>query len=231
MERDQAESMLYLFPDDYYEDSWEGHAQYEGGLQRQVLQYFDTETETYDRLIDLQGVYIPTMLAHVYISQPRHTPAETEVYFRIPGILIQRIKGSSLLQLANHGQSILEKEVLEGIVQHAVKIANAINEHGVVMKDCRPENVIVEEATSQPFIHDFAQCGFRENCAYDPNDPSDRGYLDSVRQHGNPRAIGMVMTKRVRRERGFQLNIQYPGLEEAGQEEAGQEEDGKEEDN
>lgn len=229
MEDDQAKSMLFLFPDDYYEDSWEGRAKYEGGLQHQVLQYFDTETKTYERLNDLQGIHIPMMLAHVYVSQPRHKSTETEVYFRIPGILIQRIKGSSLFQLADGGQSALQNEALESIVQRTVNIANIINERGVIMRDCRPENVIVESATSQPFIHDFAQCFFRENCAYNPNDPNDRGYLDYVRQHGNPRAIGMVMTKLVSRERGFQLNIQYPELEEAAQEETSKDEDGQEE--
>lgn len=99
MEEDQAASMLLLGPNHYYEDSWEGRAEYEGALQREVLQYFDTETETYDRLVDLQGKNIPTMLAHVCVSQPKPDLAETEVYFRIPGILIQLIDGCSLWSL------------------------------------------------------------------------------------------------------------------------------------
>ncbi|KAK3935001.1 hypothetical protein QBC46DRAFT_220068, partial [Diplogelasinospora grovesii] len=70
MEQEQAVSLFPWSPDDYYEDSWVGRAQYEGRLQRRVLECVDTETATYERLTDLQGTYIPTMLAHVYMSQP-----------------------------------------------------------------------------------------------------------------------------------------------------------------
>ncbi|KAI1394580.1 hypothetical protein F4819DRAFT_481118 [Hypoxylon fuscum] len=208
IKQDQAASRLYWSPEHYYEDSWEGRAQYEGGLQRRVLEYFDTETATYERLADIQGTYIPTMLAHVYVSQPLPDLAKMEVYFRIPDILIQLINSCSLWQLADPSNAPKAKE-LEGIVQEAVDIANAINDHGVVMKDCRPQNVIVEWDTHQPFIHDFAQCGFKEACTDDPDDPNDQGYQDVVCSHGNQRAIGMVVTTRVKRELGFQLNIQY----------------------
>jgi hypothetical protein len=216
IEEDQAASLLPLGPDDYYEASWEGRAQYEGGLQHRVLQYFDTETETYDKLIDLQGAYIPMMLAHVCVSQPLPDLAETEVYFRIPGILIQFIDGRSLWRLADRPNAPKEEE-LGGIIQMAVDIADAINDRGVIMGDCRPQNVIVERETRQPFIHDFAQCCFKETCVYDPDDPNDQGYQDSVYQHGNPKAIGMVMATRVKRELGFELNIRYRNLEPNGQ--------------
>ncbi|OAA60365.1 hypothetical protein SPI_05489 [Niveomyces insectorum RCEF 264] len=215
MAADQAESMLFLFPDDYYDDSWEGLAQYEGGLQRQVLQYFDTETKTYDRLRDLQGTAIPVMLAHVCVSRLQQIPDSKDVYFRIPGIVIQHIKGSSLSRLVDIGHQCIYLEqaaTLEDIVQSAVDVAHAINKHGVILRDCRPENVIVEQATRQPFFYDFAQCGFEEECAYKPDDPDDQGFRDAVRQHGNPRAIGMVMAKRAERELGFQLQIRYPEL-------------------
>ncbi|KAG8428481.1 hypothetical protein J3459_003875 [Metarhizium acridum] len=148
------------------------------------------------------------MLAHVYVSQPLPNLAQTEVYFRIPGILIQLIDGCSLWQLADPSNVPKAKE-LEGIVQSAVDIANAINDHGVVMNDCRPQNVIVERDTHKPFIHDFSQCCFKEACAYDPDEPDDQVYQDVVFSHGYPRAIGMVMTTRVKLELGFQLNIHY----------------------
>lgn len=102
-----------------------------------------------------------------------------------------------------------KKEELESIVRMAVDTVDAINDRGVVLEDCRPQNVIVELKTRRPFIHDLAQCGFKETCAYDLDDPDDKGFQDVVYENGNPRAIGMVMATRVKRELGFQLNIKY----------------------
>jgi hypothetical protein len=50
MEEDQAASMLLLGPNHYYEDSWEGRAEYEGALQREVL---STSTQRQRRTTDL----------------------------------------------------------------------------------------------------------------------------------------------------------------------------------
>lgn len=204
IDQEQAVSLFPWSPHHYYDDSWEGRAQYEGALQRRVLEYFDTETATYERLTDLQGTCIPLMFAHV-VSQPLpDLPdlAETQVYFRIPGILIQLIDGCSLWQLADP-PDVPKAEELESIVQAAVDTADAINDRGVVMEDCRPQNVIVERDTRRPFIHDFAQCFFRDACT------DDQDYQDLVYSHGNPKAIGMVMATRVKRDLGFQLNIRY----------------------
>lgn len=210
MEKDDAEYGMSVPPRRYYQDSWQGRAQFEGALQRQALQYFDVETKAYDILIDLQGACIPTMLAHVRVLQPLPDPAENEVYFRIPGILLQFIDGCSLWRLADP-ERVPKMDDLRHIVQMAVNTADAINDLGVLMLDCRPQNVIVERGSRRPFLHDFAQCYFRDSEYFDdPGDPDDPfTYQDAVSQNGNSRAIGMVMETRIKRERGYNLNIQY----------------------
>jgi len=211
LEEEEAASLLPLNPAHKHNDTSEGHAQYEGALQRQAMAYFDTETRTYEKLTDLQGAYIPTMLAHVCVSQPRldlQTP-EMELYFRIPGILIQRIDSCASLWELAESQTPFGEQKLGDIVQMAVDEAVAVNNRGVVMNDCRPENVIIEQNTCQPFIHDFAQCFFEEACVEDPDDPDAPDYRACVIQSGNPRAIGMVMEMLVRRKLGYQLSINY----------------------
>ncbi|TAQ85592.1 hypothetical protein B7494_g6098 [Chlorociboria aeruginascens] len=209
MDEDIATSMT-LAPEDYHEDSWEGRAQYEGALQLQALQYFNTETETYKRLSELQGLYIPTMLAHVRISQLVPDLPGTEVYFRIPGILIQLIDGWNLSQLADPPNAP-SQEKLERIVQMAADTADFINYYGVTMADCHPQNVLVERATDHPFFFDFAQCWFKEE------DQDDQSYQEYVSQTRNSAEIGMAMVKQVKEKLGIELNIWYSNLEQNGQ--------------
>ncbi|KAK3323047.1 hypothetical protein B0H66DRAFT_555710 [Apodospora peruviana] len=211
-------------------------ARFECALQLLAVQQFRTETKAYDRLSDLQGIGIPKVLAHVKFSI---APAadddddDDDESFTIYGVIMEKIVGYSLDQLPTHPKAAQPKSEWSRIVQEAVDIAFEINKRGVLMEDCRPQNVLVDQNTRKPFVHDFAQVLFRddfpeqedddeeaeegeeENDDYGPGllgEPID-SYDRMVRFLGNTFAIGGVMAKIIKREAQVDLEIRYPDLE------------------
>lgn len=185
-------------------------ARYEGALQYQALRFFDLETEAYARLSDLQGQGIPKLLAHVRICvepysglELEETDTDSAKFFHINGIIMDRIDGFRLADLAS---SPLPTDKWEGTLQRTIDIATKINMKGVILGDCRPGNVLVETLSGMPFIHDFAQ-----SHTWDTND-EDFGFV--VCENQNPRRVVSSLVNRLQKEKEIELNLVYPVLHE-----------------
>lgn len=180
-------------------------AQNEGRLQRTALLNFTTETTPYRKMKDLQARYVPSILAHISLSQASlDFVSEDQKHFKVPGILLQHIEG---FNLSAGLASEVAREAWEPVVQHAVDAAKKINTCGVINLDCQPRNVVVKRSTLQPYLIDFAQCAFWED--YESDDQF-AYYANSTDNQG---AIGAVMPRKLKRENGVELKIQYEELE------------------
>jgi hypothetical protein len=114
-------------------------------------------------------------------------------------------------------------------VQSAVDAAHEINLRGILMQDCKPRNVVVDQSSQAPFIIDFADCTFRDEMmqgwdeyreqwisqwpedadeadeALDP-DPEIQ-FWKNVCCVNNPADIGLVMTTILRNQKGMTLDV------------------------
>lgn len=230
LEEDEKASFIPLSVCRYHDGTMDGSARFEAAMWQECNKHFECETEAYVRLDDFQGTSIPCMYAHV-----RLTPSSLDIpedlrqpqtarYFEIRGVLLERIHEHSLMNLAKSPQSFRDPSVWQSIVQSAADAAHAINRCGVLMDDCGPRNVVVDESSHRPFIIDLAQCSFKEKMVqiweesgeYEEDEESedwdpDIKYWDTAQD--NPGAIGAVMT-RLLREKGITLDIKYPDINE-----------------
>jgi hypothetical protein len=226
--QDQEGRILPIRPHHHLDGSIEGNAKYEAALWKECYDMFNCEIKAYELLKDLQGAGIPRLLASVRLvgtsssvsSDLINEPAAK--YWDVEGILLQYIPGSNLIDLDSSPIDFKEWPIL---VQHAVDLVHNINKYGVVMQDCSPRNVIVDQQSQLPFVIDFAQCWFKhEMKMWDtPSEPgSEEGeeididleaeYWDRVVSTDNPGAIGSVMSMRLQREKGIELKVQYPDI-------------------
>lgn len=196
-------------PEEYLEGMKpEYMARYEGALQYQALQFFDNETEAYEKLCDLQGEGIPKLLAHVRICVGPHSDLELEEtdyanFFGINGIIMDQIDGFRLTDLTS---SPLPVDKWEATLQRTIDIATQVNMKGVTLGDCRSGNVLVEALSGKPFIHDFAQSN-----VWDTNDED---FRYSVVQRNNPKRVVTSLEYRLKKEKGIELKLVYPVLYE-----------------
>ncbi|OAA64750.1 Protein kinase-like domain protein [Niveomyces insectorum RCEF 264] len=218
---------------EFYEDnSPQSMARFEAALWLQSNEYFDSETEAYARLRDLQGKTIPRMYAHARLDLSRggahHVPDDLchgplSTYFDTKAVLLEYIPGPSLHDLPFSDisrRSADPTHTCQVVVQEAVNTVHEINRRGMVLSDCSPFNALVDQRTQRAVIIDFAQCEFRDqlidfyiNVQHDNEEPGwdpDVAYWDLAFCTDNPGAIGAVMTLRCRRDKGMHLAIQYP---------------------
>lgn len=123
-------------------------------------------------------------------------------YFRVGGILVQRIDGFIPDRLLDMTEASPDAD-WQGIVQRAVEVAEEVNKCGVINNDCKPHNMIVQMPSLQPFEIDFAQCSFREDYA------SADEYDEDVRSVGNPAGFGGVVATRLNKAFKLGIQIQY----------------------
>ncbi|KAH6884901.1 hypothetical protein B0T10DRAFT_517592 [Thelonectria olida] len=214
------------------EDPSKGQARYEAALWQACGELYDCETKAYARLKDVQGSSIPRLYAHVRLVRfPADVPQDllqdpqTARYFEIKGILLQLIPGYNLRNIHTSPLGPSDTNMWSTIVQSAVDAAHDINKRGVIMEDCQPRNVMVDQHSHSPFLIDLAQCTFKDDLIElwgTENEeeeeeaegwPPEVKYWDLVRSRGNHCAIGAVMTKRLENDRGIKLNIQYPNCD------------------
>ncbi|KAK4105347.1 hypothetical protein N658DRAFT_462525 [Parathielavia hyrcaniae] len=202
-------------------DRTEGLAKYEAPLWQECIEHFECETKAYHRLTDLQGTLVPRLHAHVSLSAPELAtiiPQETAPYFEVRGILLERIDGYGLENLTL-GPLPQNLRTWHHIIHLAVDAAHEINKRGVIMEDCAPRNVVVDEQSQTPRIVDLAQCNFRDEMVSewyqwgwheDEDWDPDVEYWEQVGTVDNPGAIEAVMATRVQRRTGVKLDFRYP---------------------
>jgi hypothetical protein len=101
---------------------------------------FQSETEAYERLKDLQGRTIPRMYAHVRVVSPTSNKPqelqdlpEADQYFDVNGIILSRINGWSLEDERIPRLAPPGSEKWQGIVQSVVDAVHEINKRGVIL--------------------------------------------------------------------------------------------------
>ncbi|KAH6627489.1 hypothetical protein F5144DRAFT_575990 [Chaetomium tenue] len=196
-------------------------AEYEAALWAKCEEYFNAETEAYDRLKHLQGESIPQMLAHVRVMVPvPNLPSEMAKYFELKGVLVERISGYNLADLPISPLAPSDPKKWPTIVQSAVNLAHTLDATGVLMGDCAPRNVIVDKRTQKPFFIDFAQADFKDALLREWHDPRDKNfhpeyeYWKAVATRNNPGAIGSEMKCKLKRAKNMELQgIVYPDYE------------------
>ncbi|CVK91267.1 uncharacterized protein FMAN_09410 [Fusarium mangiferae] len=142
-------------------DEPDGVARFEALLWTYTFKHFKTETEAYTRMQDLQGVLIPKFYAAVRLTTGVENTGEHS-YFDILGILLESIDGYSLDEFIFEPCAPKTKREWLYIVQDAVDSVHEINKRGIILDDSAPRNVVVEQASHQVFIIDFAQCFFKD---------------------------------------------------------------------
>lgn len=206
---------------------------YEAALWQECDNMFNCETKAYEHLQSFQGAGIPRLLASVRLVGassiiPSHSISKPAAkYWDVRGILLQYIPGINLINLVN---SSINPNEWPHLIQRTVDLVRDINESGLVMEDCSPRNVIVDEHSLQPFIIDFAQCWLKDKMKmynFDSGSSSDEWelsdaeveegdsydpeveYWDRVRDADNTGAIGDAMTTILQRQRGVKIEIRY----------------------
>ena len=215
----------------------EGSAKYEAALWQECNKYFDCETKVYAWLGDLQGRLIPRMYAYVrivqrssYVSQDL-LQSQMARSFEVKGIILEFIPGYDLRDISTSPLAPPSHK-WSGIVQSAVDAVHEINRRGLIMDDCAPRNVIIDQRSQRPFIIDLAQCSCKDEIIEESEkisewDEAETGesseedgvwdpdveYWEQVIGADNPGAIGAVMAQRLLRDNGIKLNIKYPDVE------------------
>lgn len=214
-------------------------ARFEAALWQQTNEHLECETEAYRRLQGFQGASIPRMYARIRLIAPSSETVSADAndqnivpYLEVKGILLEQINGYNLWDLPVSSLAPQDPAAWSDIVQTAVDAADAINQHGILMEDCGPRNVMFDREFQRPFIIDLAQCTFKNELRelWEELEPDEREELfrdefdddgewewdpeaewwARLRERENPGAIGAVMATRIRREKGVALKLQYP---------------------
>jgi len=182
------------------EETW-GDGQIESFLTDQVHKLFDAETTAYDTLRDIQGKLVPRLVARVHLvlssSHAGISRTDAAELLHIKGILIQHIDGFPLSKVQDHAR----KSEWQGIVDQAVAIVQVVGDHGILNRDVRPDNFIVQhdrDGCYWVFMIDFGLARLRGR------NESDRGWAEAKLRKDEEGAVGLVMKKRLARE-GFEL--------------------------
>lgn len=220
----------------FHDGTSEGVAKYEAALWQECCDYFDCETKAYENLRAIQGISIPRMYAHVCLAPSNANAASLDPgsthYLDVKGILLEPVLESAMWDLAVSPLSSVDQKKWQLLVQSAVDAAHDINQRGILLEDCGPRNVVVEERSWKPFIIDLAQCHFKENLIAIWEKMRDEGgededeaeeeeewdleaeYWERARSCDNPGAIGSVMATILLKEKGITLDIKYPNKEQ-----------------
>jgi serine/threonine protein kinase len=161
-------------------------------------QSHEVELEIYDRLVDIQGVHVPTIVADVRLA-PQHGTTGTDEsltqYTEVRAILMEYISGFPLSDIVTE----LPESDWAPICDQAIAGIMRITDNDFINFDIKPRNIIVRrsEADSyQVFYLDFGECGFR-----DPSD-SDEMWRERKRQKDEEGAVGYIMMNYISRAKG-----------------------------
>lgn len=163
-------------------------------------QSHEIELEIYDRLVEMQGIHIPTIFADVRLA-PQHATRERDEslthYTEIRAILMGYIPGFPLSDLVTE----LPESDWAPICDQAIDIIRKISDHDFINYDIKTRNILVRrskegESSYQVFYLDFGECGFR-----DPSD-SDETWRERKRQRNEEGAVGYIMTNHISYAKG-----------------------------
>lgn len=200
-----------LLPEQYYEPKEEGLARYEGALQHLCLFFFRSEIAVYNKLAHMQGDCIPRMLAHVHLPSTPLSDKEDKVedkhedspFLRVNGVLLEYVSGMSLSELEDCPR-LPGRSQWSRILQEVANTAESINLAGVVMRDCRPGNVLLRPNTWQPVFLDFAQAFVGDF------DDEEAEFGLSISQFNNPMALLWSLVCSIKEKSRVVIDLTYP---------------------
>lgn len=152
---------------------------------------YETETEVYNTLADLQGSHIPQLFSCVTMSLS--TPVlnnPLSEYVDIPGILLQYVEGFPLTDIA----TCAPRDSWQGICEDAIRIVNLVGDKGILNKDVKTRSFVVQKCPEnqyQVLMIDFALCNFRDEYASEDEWQKRKAIQD---EEG---AVGYVMQKKL----------------------------------
>ncbi|KAI0969323.1 hypothetical protein F4678DRAFT_473944 [Xylaria arbuscula] len=186
---------------------WERLGEQEGNYHYKAQKRYK-EVRAYDQLRSLQGRCVPRFFTPVTLEMPSAQPDLDPSCFRVPGLLMERLNGFNLSNLVTELPEG-PPELWRDIIQKAADIAADVNRAGVLDFDGQPRNIVVvrlEDGTYKPFKIDFGHASIKS----DFNDTDDwdeyRCWKRYVYENDNPGAIGCIMTSKVKRLTGIQLD-------------------------
>lgn len=145
-------------------DSWSA-AQNETYIYHLCRKYYDTESEAYRRVEDLQGKDVPRFIARVSFSEGPCSPTSSNhvsKWLDCPGILLELINGFPLWELEERAP----KDAWQYICEDAIRIVNLIGDRDLRNEDIHLNNNIVRKdpitGKFKVFIIDFAMCVLRK---------------------------------------------------------------------
>lgn len=180
------------------ESKW-NEAQNEVYLLDVCFDLYKSECAAYDRLKDLQGEYIPQLIAKLRLPRaPSSADDLPSEFYEIRGILLEHINGFTLSELADR----TPREDWQKICNQAVEVVQLCGDRGILNEDVRASNVMIiplpAKNAYRVVMLDFAQCILRSS------EDSDFKWGRSKWTQDEEGAIGMVMQHRLKKL-GFDL--------------------------
>jgi serine/threonine protein kinase len=158
----------------------------------------EVELEIYDRLVDMQGIHVPTIFADVRLAPQHCTTGRDESltqHTEVRAILMEYIPGFPLSDIITE----VPESDWASICDQAVDVVMNIADSDFINFDVKTRNIIVrrsEAGSYQVFYLDFGECGFR-----DPSD-SDEVWRERKRRTDEEGAVGYITMNYILRAKG-----------------------------
>jgi hypothetical protein len=156
----------------------------------------EVEIKVYDRLLNLQGIHVPTFYADVRLGQ-QHAIAGEQLdnslskYMEVRAILIEHFVAFPLRDLVTE----TPESDWAAICNQMIEAVNKIIDHDFINFDLTTRNILVQpckgQGSYQVIFIDFAQCRFR-----DPSD-SNEVWRERKRQKDEEGAVGYIVANSI----------------------------------
>ncbi len=190
-------------------EKW-SNAQNEAYLYNYMQKLYDTETEVYRRLKDMQGKDVPRLIARVKLPGCTPSPIGSNAnckYIDCPGILLDLIEGFPLTDLATHAP----REIWQNVCEEAIRIVNTIGDRGIRNEDVKTRSFVVNKnsvnARFNVVMLDFASCQLRRP------DQGERDWMEWKALQDEEGAVGYVMQKNLKGGFKYHRSAKYMKLD------------------
>jgi serine/threonine protein kinase len=153
----------------------------------------EVELEVYDRLVDMQGVHVPTIFADVRLAAQQTMTKHDESlagYTEARALLMEYIPGFTLENLVTEAP----ESDWAPICDQAIEVIRKLADNDFINFDIKTRNIIVrhgDEGSYQVFYLDFGECRFRDSS------DSDETWRERKRQTNEEGAVGYIMMNRI----------------------------------
>ena len=178
--------------------------EFEAYLEQRSQLFYNQEKQTYERLKEGQGTWLPKLYCSVFISRPDGTT--------VKGLLLEYIPSISLRDFVSTWTSRvppLPIDLLKRVGDTAVALIDRVSDLDVLNPDVRIDNVLVREsalnvgeAEPEPYpvvLIDLADCRLRQP------DESDEDWRKAKQYQDESGAMGCVLLMKVEQQIGKDL--------------------------